>query len=139
MYWIFCTPDWLSVAEKVSGTGALCQAVSAPLMVTTGVLVSAWTASGAVAALGVPGGKGGFLTPTVIVPAVAMSAAARGSVSCVALTNVVDDLSTPFRVMRAPLTKPLPVTVRTSFFTEPAHTEVGEIEVNTGAAGALTV
>ena len=66
------------MALNVSGTGVLCQALSAPPIVTSGSVVSATTGRSSAKALGLPGGNGGFLTLTVSVVGVEMSAAVKG-------------------------------------------------------------
>ena len=86
-------------------------------------------------AFDIPPGAG-FVTVTLTVPAVAISAAVIAAVNCVALANVV--------VLEAPLnftsdvdTKPVPVTVRVKA-APPAVALVGEREVAVGA-GLLMV
>ena len=83
----------------------------------------------------VPPGPG-FVTVTVAVPAVAISAAVIVAVSCVALMNVVV-LAPPLNFTTEVDTKPVPFTVRVKA-TPPAFALVGESEVTVGA-GLLMV
>ena len=78
----------------------------------------------------------GFVTVTVAVPAVAISAAVIAAVNCVALTNVVV-LAAPLNFTTDVDTKPVPLTVRVKA-APPAVALVGEREVSVGA-GLLMV
>ena len=78
----------------------------------------------------------GFVTVTVAVPAVAISAAVIAAVSCVALTNVVV-LAAPLNFTTDVDTKPVPLTVSVKA-APPAVALVGEREVAVGA-GLLMV
>ena len=73
----------------------------------------------------------GFVTATLAVPAVAISAAAIAAVSWVALTNVVV-FDTPLKVTADVATNPVPFTVRVNA-APPAVALVGEIEATVGA------
>ena len=84
----------------------------------------------------VPPPGAGFVTVTVAVPAVAISAAVTAAVSCVALTNVVV-LAAPLKLTTEVDTKPVPFTVRVKA-APPAVALVGEREVSVGA-GLLMV
>jgi len=84
----------------------------------------------------VPPPGAGFVTVTVAVPAVAISAEAIAAVSCVALTNVVV-LAAPLNFTADVDTKPVPFTVRVKA-APPAVALVGESEVTVGA-GLLMV
>ncbi len=77
-----------------------------------------------------------FVTVTLAVPAVAISAAVIAAVTCVALTNVVV-LAAPLNFTTDEDTKPVPFTVRVKA-APPAFALVGEIEVSVGA-GLLMV
>jgi hypothetical protein len=83
----------------------------------------------------VPPGAG-FVTVTVAVPAVAISATEIAAVSCVALTNVVV-LAAPLNFTTDVDTKPVPFTVRVKA-APPAVALVGKREVSVGA-GLLMV
>jgi hypothetical protein len=78
----------------------------------------------------------GFVTVTVAVPAVAISAAVIAADSCVAFTNVVL-LAAPLNFTTDADTKPIPFTVRVKA-APPAVALVGEREVAVGA-GLLIV
>jgi len=78
----------------------------------------------------------GFVTVTVAVPAVAISATEIAAVSCVALTNVVV-LAAPLNFTTDVDTKPVPFTVRVKA-APPAVALVGKREVSVGA-GLLMV
>ena len=78
----------------------------------------------------------GFVTVTVAVPAVAISAAVIAAVNCVALTNVVV-LAAPLNFTTDVDTKPVPFTVSVKA-APPAVALVGESEVTVGA-GLLMV
>jgi len=78
----------------------------------------------------------GFVTVTVAVPAVAISAAVIAAVNCVALTNVVV-LAAPLNFTTDADTKPVPFTVRVKA-APPAVALVGEREAAVGA-GLLMV
>ena len=78
----------------------------------------------------------GLITVTLNVPAVEMSAAVIAAVSCVALTNVVVRLA-PLNWTAAPLTNPVPMTVRANA-APPTFALVGDSEARTGA-GLLMV
>ena len=84
----------------------------------------------------VPPPGAGFVTVTVAVPAVAISAAMIDAVSCVALTNAVV-LAVPLNFTTDVDTKPVPFTVRVKA-APPAVAPVGEREVSVGA-GLLMV
>ena len=84
----------------------------------------------------VPPPGAGFVTVTVAVPAVAISAAAIAAVNCVALTNMVV-LAAPLNFTTDADTKPVPFTVRVKA-APPAVALVGEREVAVGA-GLLMV
>ena len=84
----------------------------------------------------VPPPGAGFVTVTVAVPAVAISAAVIAAVNCVALTNVVV-LAAPLNFTTDVDTKPVPLTVRVKA-APPAVALVGEREVTVGA-GLLMV
>ena len=84
----------------------------------------------------VPPPGAGFVTVTVAVPAVAISAAVIAAVNCVALTNVVV-LAAPLNFTTEVDTKPVPLTVRVKA-APPAVALVGEREVAVGA-GLLMV
>ena len=84
----------------------------------------------------VPPPGAGFVTVTVAVPAVAISAAVIAAVSCVALTNVVV-LAAPLNFTTDVDTNPVPLTVRVKA-APPAVALVGEREVAVGA-GLLMV
>ena len=99
------------------------------LSVGTGLLIANDTA------FDVPLGAG-FVTVTVAVPAVAISAAVIAAVSWVALTNVVV-LAAPLNFTTDVDTKPVPFTVRVKA-APPAVALVGEREVSVGA-GLLMV
>jgi hypothetical protein len=73
----------------------------------------------------------GFVTVTVAVPAVAISAAVIAAVNCVALTNVVV-LAAPLNFTTEVDTNPVPLTVRVKA-APPAVALVGEREVAVGA------
>ena len=78
----------------------------------------------------------GFVTLTVAVPAVAISAAVIAAVNCVALTSVVV-LAAPLNFTTDVDTNPVPLTVRVKA-APPAVALVGESEVAVGA-GLLMV
>ena len=99
------------------------------LSVGTGLLIANDTA------FDVPLGAG-FVTVTVAVPAVAISATEIAAVSCVALTNVVV-LAAPLNFTTDVDTKPVPFTVRVKA-APPAIALVGKREVSVGA-GLLMV
>jgi len=84
----------------------------------------------------VPPPGAGFVTVTVAVPAVAISAAVIAAVNCVALTNVVV-LAAPLNFTADVDSKPVPFTVRVKA-APPAVVLVGESEVVVGA-GLLMV
>ena len=84
----------------------------------------------------VPPPGAGFVTVTVAVPAVAISAAVIAAVNCVALTNVVV-LAAPLNFTTDVDSKPVPFTVRVKA-APPAVALVGEREVAVGA-GLLMV
>ena len=84
----------------------------------------------------VPPPGAGFVTLTVAVPAVAISAAVIAAVSCVALAKVVV-LAAPLNFTTDVDTNPVPFTVRVKA-APPAVALVGEREVSVGA-GLLTV
>ena len=84
----------------------------------------------------VPPPGAGFVTLTVAVPAVVISAAAIAAVSCVALTKVVV-LAAPLNFTTDVDTKAVPLTVRVKA-APPALPLVGESEVAVGA-GLLMV
>ena len=84
----------------------------------------------------VPPPGAGFVTVTVAVPAVAISAAVMAAVNCVALTNVVV-LAAPLNFTTDVDTNPVPLTVRVKA-APPAVALVGEREVAVGA-GLLMV
>ena len=84
----------------------------------------------------VPPPGAGFVTVTVAVPAVAISAAVIAAVNCVAFTNVVV-LAAPLNFTTDVDTKPVPFTVRVKA-APPAVALVGEREVTVGA-GLLMV
>ena len=84
----------------------------------------------------VPPPGAGFVTVTLAVPAVAMSAAVIAAVNCVALTNVVV-LAAPLNFTTEVDTNPVPFTVRVKA-APPAVALVGESEVSVGA-GLLMV
>jgi hypothetical protein len=86
-------------------------------------------------AFDVPPGAG-FVTVTLTVPAVAISAAVIAAVNCVALANVVV-LAAPFNFTTDVDTKPVPLTVRVKA-APPAVALAGEREVSVGA-GLLMV
>jgi hypothetical protein len=86
-------------------------------------------------ALDVPPG-GGFVTVTVAVPAVAISAAVIAAVNCVVFTNVVV-LAAPLNFTTDVDTKPVPFTVRVNAV-PPAVAVIGEREVSVGT-GLLMV
>ena len=73
----------------------------------------------------------GFVTVTVTVPAVAISAAVIAAVNCVALTNVVV-LAAPLNFTTDVETKPVPLTVRGKAG-PPANAFVGLIDEMLGA------
>ena len=79
----------------------------------------------------VPPPGAGFVTVTVAVPAVAISAAAIAAVNCVALTKVVV-LAAPLNFTTEVETKPVPFRVRVKA-APPAVALVGEREVAVGA------
>src|SRR3984893_12650167 len=99
------------------------------LSVGTGLLIANDTA------FDVPLGAG-FVTVTVAVPAVAISAAVIAAVNCVALTKVVV-LAAPLNFTTDVETKAVPLTVSAKS-APPAVALVGEREVALGA-GLLTV
>jgi hypothetical protein len=84
----------------------------------------------------VPPPGAGFVTVTLAVPAVAMSAAVIAAVSCVALANVVV-LAAPLNFTTEVDTNPIPFTVKVKA-APPAVALVGESEVSVGA-GLLMV
>ena len=84
----------------------------------------------------VPPPGAGFVTVTLAVPAVAISAAVIAAVTCVALTNVVV-LAAPLNFTTDVDTNPVPFTVRVKA-APPAVALVGEIEDSVGA-GLLIV
>jgi hypothetical protein len=84
----------------------------------------------------VPPPGAGFVTVTVAVPAVAISAAVIAAVNCVALTNVVV-LAAPLNFTTEVDSKPVPFTVRVKA-APPAVALVGEREVAV-SAGLLMV
>ena len=84
----------------------------------------------------VPPPGAGFDTVTVVLPAVAISAALIAAVNCVALTNVVV-LAAPLNFTTDVETKEVPLTVSAKA-TPPAVALVGEREVTVGA-GLLMV
>ena len=84
----------------------------------------------------VPPAGAGFVTVTVAVPAVAMSAAVIAAVNFVVLTNVVV-LAAPLNFTTDVDTKPVPFTVRVKA-APPAVALVGERDVSVGA-GLLMV
>jgi len=84
----------------------------------------------------VPPPGAGFVTVTVAVPAVAISAAVIAAVNCVALTNVVV-LAAPLNFTTDVGTKPVPLTVRVKA-APPAVALAGDREVAVGA-GLLMV
>ena len=84
----------------------------------------------------VPPPGAGFVTVTLAVPAVAMSAAVIAAVNCVALTNVVV-LAAPLNFTTDVDTNPVPLTVRVKA-APPAVALVGDREVSVGA-GLLMV
>ncbi len=84
----------------------------------------------------VPPPGAGFVTVTVAVPAVVISAAVIAAVNCVAFTNVVV-LAAPLNFTTDVDTKPVPFTVRVKA-APPAVALVGESEVTVGA-GLLMV
>ena len=84
----------------------------------------------------VPPPGAGFVTVTVAVPAVAISAAVIAAVNCVAFTKVVV-LAAPLNFTTDVDTKPVPFTVRVKA-APPAVALVGEREVAVGA-GLLMV
>ena len=84
----------------------------------------------------VPPPGAGFVTVTVAVPAVAISAAVIAAVNCVAFTKVVV-LAAPLNFTTDVDTKPVPFTVRVKA-APPAVALVGEREVSVGA-GLLMV
>ena len=84
----------------------------------------------------VPPPGAGFVTVTLAVPAVAMSAGVIAAVNCVALTNAVV-LAAPLNFTTDVDTKPVPFTVRVKA-APPAVALVGEREVSVGT-GLLTV
>jgi hypothetical protein len=94
------------------------------LIVGTALLIANETA------FDVPPGAG-FVTITVTVPAVAISAAVIAAINCVALTNVVV-LAAPLNFTTDAETKPVPFTVRVKA-EPPAVALVGEREVTVGA------
>jgi len=79
----------------------------------------------------VPPPGAGFVTVTVAVPAVAISAAATAAINCVAPTKVVV-LAAPLNFTTEVETKPAPFTVRLNA-APPAEALVGEREVAVGA------
>lgn len=79
----------------------------------------------------VPPPGAGFVTVTLIVPPVAISAARMAAVSCVALTNAVV-FAAPLKFTTAPLTKPVPLTVSVNA-APPAVALAGDSDVMTGA------
>ena len=79
----------------------------------------------------VPPPGAGFVTATVAVPAVAISAAVMAAVSCVALTKIVV-LATPLNFTTEVDTNPVPLTVSVKA-APPAVALVGEREVSVGA------
>jgi len=79
----------------------------------------------------------GFVTVTLTVPAVAMSAAVMAAVTCVPLTNVVVRFA-PLNCTVAPLAKPVPFTVSVKP-TPPVVTLAGEREVMVRFDGLLIV
>ena len=89
-----------------------------------------------VAAAEVPPPGAGFVTVTLGVPAVAISAAAIAAVTCVALTNVVV-FATPLNFTTEVATKFVPLTVRVKA-APPVIALVGAIVVIAGA-GLFTV
>lgn len=78
----------------------------------------------------------GFVTTTWKMPTAAMSAAVMAAVTCVALTNVVV-LALPLKLTEAPLTKPVPFTVKVNA-APPTLALAGESEVIAGT-GLFTV
>jgi hypothetical protein len=76
-------------------------------------------------------------TVTVLVPDLMMSLAGTAAVSFVALTNVVVNAA-PFHCTTEPLTKFVPFAVKVNA-APPAVADVGEIEVNVGAAGVSAI
>jgi hypothetical protein len=89
-----------------------------------------------VAAAEVPPPGAGFVTVTLTVLGVAISVARIAAVNWVALTNVVA-FAAPLKFTVAPLTKPVPVTVRVKA-APPAVALLGESEVMTGG-GLVTL
>ena len=79
----------------------------------------------------VPPPGAGFVTVTLAVPAVAISAAVIAAVTCVALTNVVV-LAAPLNFTTDVDTNPVPLTVSVNA-APPAVALVGEIDVSVGA------
>jgi hypothetical protein len=88
-------------------------------------------------AFDVPPLGAGFVTVTLAVPAVAISAARIAAVTCVLLTNVVVRLA-PLNWTVAPLTKPVPFTVSVKAAL-PAVALAGESEVIVRFEGLLIV
>src|SRR5216683_212002 len=84
-----------------------------------------------VAAAEIPPPGAGFVTVTLTVAAVAISAANIAAVTCVALTNAVV-FAAPLKFTTAPLTKPVPLRVSVNA-APPAVALVGESVVMTGA------
>src|SRR6266478_861477 len=83
-----------------------------------------------VAAADAPPPGAGFVTVTLTVPPVAISAAGIAAVTCVALTNAVV-FAAPLKFTTAPLTKPVPLRVSVNA-APPAVALVGESVVMTG-------
>ena len=99
------------------------------VIVGTGLLTAKFTATE------VPPPGAGFVTETEKLPTATMSAAVIAAVTCVALTNVVV-LALPLKLTVAPLTKPVPLTMRVKA-APPTVVPVGESVVIVGT-GLLT-
>ena len=124
----FTKPTPLTVSVNAAEPATALEGES-ELIVGTALLIVNETA------FDVPPGAG-FVTVTVAVPAVAISAAVIAAVNCVAFTNVVV-LAAPLNFTTDVDTKPVPLTVRVKA-APPAVALVGEREVSVGA-GLLMV
>ena len=110
-------------------TVAFAGAIEARVGAETGLIVKDRTPD-------MPPPGAGFVTVTLAVPAVAISAAVIAAVTCVALMNVVV-LAVPLNFTTEVDTNPVPLTVSVNA-APPAVALVGEIDVSVGA-GLLIV
>ena len=119
----FTKPTPLTVSVNAAEPATALEGESDPIVGTALSIVKE-------TAFDIPPGAG-FVTVTVAVPAVAISAAVIAAVNCVALTKVVV-LAAPLNFTTDVDTKPVPLTVRVKA-APPALALVGEREVVVGA------